>query len=112
MKVLPIITAAAVLGLALPAMAQDLTSGPGVSTGTGVTVAPSIEVPAPTSLSNVTKISVFSASNTDGLQLQTDPTLATNPQVAEAIQKAGYGGSQILGYNLDGTSLTVYVKST
>jgi hypothetical protein len=36
--------------------------------------------------------------------------IAANASVAAAIQSAGYSGAQVVGYSLNGTSLTVIVK--
>jgi len=36
--------------------------------------------------------------------------LGTNTKVSDAIKAAGYAGQDILGYAMDGASLTLYVK--
>jgi hypothetical protein len=81
-----------------------------------VGVPPIIE-PAPKADVNpaaITSIQVLAVSNTTSLVLDGGPNspLAHDTKVAEAIQKSGHSGSQILGYDVEGTSLTVYVKAT
>ncbi|HVX72546.1 MAG TPA: hypothetical protein VHB19_07050 [Devosia sp.] len=67
-------------------------------------------------LAAVTNVTVFSLTDCSGLSdLATiDPTaqaaISTNPNVVAAIAAAGYQGQQVVGYMLDGTSLTVIVK--
>ena len=95
MKILPIIAATALIGLALPAAVQAAPAAGPAST-----------------LSDFSSVTVFSAPNDDGLLLHRNPSLGSDPRVADAITRAGYTGAQIMGYNLDGTSLTVYVKSS
>lgn len=36
--------------------------------------------------------------------------ITTNARVEAAIQAAGYTGAEVVGYTLDGTALTVYVR--
>jgi len=67
-------------------------------------------------LSAVTEITVFSTLDCSGLESLTNmdagaqAALGANEMVAKAIVDAGYQGQQVVGYMLDGTSLTVYVK--
>jgi hypothetical protein len=67
-------------------------------------------------LAAVTNVTVFSLTDCSGLSdLATiAPTaqaaISTNPPVVAAIAAAGYQGQQVVGYMLDGTSLTVIVK--
>jgi hypothetical protein len=68
------------------------------------------------SLAAVTQITVFSTvdcssfGNLGAMDAAAQATLGGNEMVTKAIADAGYQGQQIVGYMLDGTSLTVYVK--
>lgn len=92
-------TALVLLALASPAFARDVTGDDAASAANR----------AP--LADVSRVTVFSVSNDSGILLHRNPDLAANPQIAAAITRAGYTGSEIIGYNVDGSSLTVYVKS-
>ncbi|MBN9304471.1 MAG: hypothetical protein BGO82_12825 [Devosia sp. 67-54] len=67
-------------------------------------------------LAAVTTVTVFSVDDCSGLGdlAAIDPTaqatIGTNAAVTAAIKAAGYDGKQVVGYMLDGTSLTVVVK--
>jgi hypothetical protein len=65
----------------------------------------------------VTTVTVLSTSDCSGLTdlAAIDPgaqaAIGANASVAAAIQAAGYSGAQVIGYALEGTSLTVIVKT-
>lgn len=85
-------------------MACDQVNSTGVSIG-------AIDAAA---LAAVTSVTVFSVADCSGLPSGTldggaAAALAGNAKVADAIKAAGDAGD-IVGYHLDGTSLTVYVK--
>jgi hypothetical protein len=67
-------------------------------------------------LATVQNVTVFSVSDCSGLgdsaalDATTNASLAGNANVAAAIQTSGYAGQQVVGYTLDGTSLTVFLK--
>jgi len=69
------------------------------------------------SLAAVTSITVFAVDDCSGLgDLATmDATaltaIGTNTMVTDALAAQGEGGAEIIAYMLDGTSLTVYVRS-
>ena len=114
MKLLTTIVAAALLSAAaLPAIAQDTTNSQGEAVGqSAIPAAPAVVAPVP-GLNAVSSIKVLAVANTAGLTLDGGPSteLTSNTMVADALQKEGYSGSQIIGYNLDGSDLTVYVKA-
>ncbi len=62
-------------------------------------------------LPHADRVVVFSVSDADAPILHRNPDLAMDPTIAAAINRAGYAGSEIIGYDNDGSSLTVYVKS-
>ena len=87
-----------------PSMACEQANATGVSLG-------AIDAAA---LAAVTSVAVFSVGDCAGLPAGTlepgaSAALAGNAKVSEALKASGYSG-QILGYRLEGTSLTVYVK--
>jgi len=87
-----------------PSMACEQANTTGVSLG-------AIDAAA---LAAVTTVAVFSVGDCAGLPAGTlepgaSAALAGNTKVAEALKASGYSG-QVLGYRLEGTSLTVYVK--
>jgi hypothetical protein len=109
MKIIATIAAAALLSATLPVIAQDVTNGQGEIVG-----APAIEAgPASGSLGAFTSVHVLAVPDTTGLILDGGPNsgLTKNLKVAEAIQNSGYSGAPILGYDVEGSSLTVYVKA-
>jgi len=65
----------------------------------------------------VTTVTVLSTSDCSGLAdlAAIDPAaraaISTNTSVIAAIQAAGYSGAEVVGYSLEGTSLTVIVKA-
>ena len=65
-------------------------------------------------LAGVTSITVFSSDDCAGSPTSIDSgaqtSLSSSDAVTKAIADAGYQGQAIIGYSLDGTSLTVYVK--
>ena len=64
----------------------------------------------PAASRHITVIAVEAASNVPVFR-HGDPKTDSDPAIRNAIQRAGYFGSTILGYSLDGgSSLTVYVK--
>lgn len=116
MKPMTSIIAVGLLLSAAPALAQFTTNG---TTGEAVgQPAPAVGAPAINSdsdddLSTVTSVTVLEAPDARGLHLSgPSADLTRNRLVADAIVKAGYSGDEILGYQRDGTSLTVYVKSS
>jgi hypothetical protein len=61
----------------------------------------------------VTVVSVSACSGlADLAQLDASATaaLSTDPEVVAALQAQGQSGAEIVGYALEGTSLTVYVR--
>jgi hypothetical protein len=65
----------------------------------------------------VTTVTVLSTNDCSGLSdlAAIDPgaqtAISTNASVVAAIQAAGYSGAEVVGYSLEGTSLTVIVKA-
>lgn len=69
-----------------------------------------------TALASVSDVTVLTVNDCSGLPEGTldagaAAALAGNSAVSAAIDAAGYQGQQVVGYSLDGTSLTVYVKT-
>jgi len=70
-----------------------------------------------TALAAVTTVTVLSTSDCSGLTdlAAMDPgaqaAISANASVAAAITAAGYSGAEVVGYALDGSSLTVIVKT-
>lgn len=73
--------------------------------------------PSATDLAAVTSVTVYEVSACSNLTDMAPmagtaaDTLGANASVKSAIDAAGYSGDEIVGYMVDGTSLTVYVKS-
>jgi len=67
-------------------------------------------------LAAVTSVTVFAVDDCTGLEglaamdVATATTLSARPDVVAALQAQGEVGAEIVAYNLDGTSLTVYVR--
>lgn len=70
----------------------------------------------PAALVAVSSVTVFalndctSVSDLAAIDAGASAELVSNPNVAAALQAQGYSGAEIVGYALDGSSLTVYVK--
>ncbi len=115
MKLLTTIAAAALLSAAaLPALAQETTNSQGEAIPPAVTAAPSLITPdTGSSLSSVNSVKVLAVADATGLVLDGGPNsaLTSNPKVTDALTQGGYSGSQIIGYAMDGSDLTVYVKA-
>src|SRR3954451_85522 len=114
MKLLTTIVAAALLSAAaLPAIAQDTTNSQGEAIAPAVPTAPAIVAPPTGSLSAVSTVKVLAVADASGLALDGGPNsaLTSNPKVTDALTQGGYSGSQIIGYVMDGSDLTVYVKA-
>ena len=111
MKLVTTLAAAALLSAAaLPALAQQTTNGQGEAVGQPtITAAPPV---ATQGIGNIGKVTVLAVADASGISIQHGPnsTLTSDPKVTDALTAQGYNGSQILGYNLDGSDLTVYVK--
>src|SRR5262249_15120188 len=115
MKTIVTLAAIALLGTAVPALAQETSNSQGEALSTQQAVHD--PVPGATtprlghSLNGISDITVLAVPDKTGLILDQGPVsnLNGNARVAEAITKAGYTGSEILGYDVDGASLTVYV---
>ena len=99
LKNAPLALALVLIGLAAPAFASDIN---GDDAGSAL---------ARQTLPHADRVVVFSVSNGDAILLHRNPDLAMDPTIAAAINRAGYAGADIIGYNNDGSSLTVYVKS-
>ncbi len=115
MKLITTLAAAALLSAAaLPAIAQQTVNSQGEAIGqSAITAAPVLTTPGSTSINNVTSVKVLAVADASGLNLQRGPNsvLTSNPKVTDALSQGGYSGSQIIGYNIDGSDLTVYVKA-
>jgi hypothetical protein len=115
MKLLTTIVAAALLSAAaLPAIAQQTTNAQGEAVGqSAIPAAPTTITPKTGSLSAVSTVKVLAVADASGLVLDGGPNsaLTGNPKVTDALTKGGYSGSQIIGYAMDGSDLTVYVKA-
>jgi hypothetical protein len=114
MKLLTTIVAAALLSAAaLPAIAQDTTNSQGEAITPAVPAAPTTIAPTTGSLSAISTVKVLAVADASGLVLDGGPNsaLTSNPKVTDALTKGGYSGSQIIGYAMDGSDLTVYVKA-
>lgn len=99
MKRATLALAIVLVSLAAPALARDITGDDAPSFANRRT------------LPHYSQVTVFSVSNDSAILLHRDPDLGMDPVIAAAIMRAGYTGLQIIGYQLDGTSLTVYLKS-
>jgi hypothetical protein len=65
-------------------------------------------------LAAVTSVSVVSVDDCSGLpetDAGTNAEIAANPLVVDAFAASGQVGAEVVAYTLDGTSLTVYVRS-
>lgn len=113
MKTIAMIAAAALLSATLPAMAQTVNN----SQGEAINPPPVIDAGPSTnagSLDAITSVKVLAVPNANGLSLDGGPNsgVTKSTKVAEALAQSGYSGSQIIGYDVDGSSLTVYVKAS
>lgn len=69
--------------------------------------------PSMGALDTYSSVTVFDVENISGSHVRhwPEPKLESSATVQDAIRRAGYSGSTILGYNMKGSVLTVYVKS-
>lgn len=71
--------------------------------------APALDAAA---LAAVTSVTVFAVDDCSGIQAAPDTAaIGTNQAVIDAMAAAGETGAEIVSYTLDGTSLSVYVRS-
>lgn len=94
----------AVAATTIPANAMTHFNAPAARTSTA---------PSTGALDTYSSVSVFGVENISGSHVRhwPEPKWDSSSTVQDAIRRAGYSGSTILGYNMKGSSLTVYVKS-
>jgi hypothetical protein len=76
-------------------------------------VARDAATPSIDALDDYSSVTVFDVESISGSHVRhwPEPKWDSSATVQDAIRRAGYSGSTILGYNMKGSALTVYVKS-